>query len=289
MTPLRQKMIEDMQVRNLAANTQKTYVEQVANFAKYFKRSPAAIHPEEVRQYQLYLIREKGAAWSTFNVAMAALRFVYEVTLQRPFSPERFPYAKRPKRMPVVLSLEETSHILQSATNIKARAILTTIYATGLRVSEAARLLVTDLDIERGLIHVRGGKGQKDRYVMLSSRLLRSLREYWRARQPKGEYLFPGQSPERPITSKAIFRVCQRAARRAGIDKRVGPHTLRHSFATHLVEAGTDIRVVQGLLGHMSLNTTSKYLHISRPAALVPSPLDLLPESDSNSTGLHAR
>lgn len=258
MTPLRQKMIEDMQVRNLAANTQKTYVEQVANFAKYFKRSPAAILPEEIRQYQLYLIREKEASWSTFNVAMAALRFVYEVTLQRPFSPERFPYAKRPKRMPVVLSLEETSQLLQSATNIKARAILTTIYATGLRVSEAARLLVTDLDIERGLIHVRGGKGQKDRYVMLPARLLRSLRDYWRARQPKGEYLFPGQNPERPITSKAIFRACQRAARRAGIDKRVGPHTLRHSFATHLVEAGTDIRVVQGLLGHMSLTARQK-------------------------------
>lgn len=289
MTPLRQKMIEDMQVRNLAANTQKTYVEQVANFAKHFKRSPAAIRPEEIRQYQLYLIREKEAAWSTFNVAMAALRFVYEVTLQRPFSPERIPYAKRPKRMPVVLSLEETLHLLQGATNIKARAILTTIYATGLRVSEAARLRVTDLDIERGLIHVRGGKGQKDRHVMLPARLLRSLREYWKARQPRGEYLFPGQSPERPITSKAIFRACQRAARRAGINKRVGPHTLRHSFATHLVEAGTDIRVVQRLLGHVSLNTTSKYLHISRPAALVPSPLDLLPEPDSNFTGLPAR
>lgn len=276
MTPLRQKMIEDLRIRNMSPRTQETYVQQVSLFARYFGRSPELLGLDEIRRYQLHLIDRK-VAWSSFNVAVAAIRFLYKVTLQRPFDIEMIPYAKRPVLQPVVLSMLEAAQVLENATNIKARAILTTIYATGLRVSEAAGLLITDLDVSRGLILVRAGKGQKDRYVMLPARLLEVLREYWRARRPRSEFLFPGQSAARHINSRAIFVQCRNAAKRAGLRKGVSPHTLRHSFATHLLEAGTDIRMIQGLLGHGSLKTTAKYLHICRPVALVTSPLDLLP------------
>jgi site-specific recombinase XerD len=188
-----------------------------------------------------------------------------------------------------VLSLEETFKLLESAPNIKARAILTTIYATGLRVSEAATLLVSDLDVGRGLIRVRGGKGQKDRYAMLSPRLLEILREYWRARRPQGDFLFPGQPPTRPISTKAISAAVLAAACQAGIGKRVSPHTLRHCFATHMLEAGIDVRMVQGLLGHASLRTTATYLHITRPLMRFASPLELLPVPPAPSSALETK
>lgn len=276
MTPLRQKMIEDLRIRNMSPRTQETYTFQVSLFARHFGRSPELLGLDEIRRYQLHLISRK-VAWSSFNVAVAAIRFLYKVTLQRAFDIEMIPYAKRPVLQPVVLSTLEAAQVLENATNIKARAILTTIYATGIRVSEAAGLRVSDLDVSRGLILVRAGKGQKDRYVMLPDRLLEILREYWRARRPRSEFLFPGQSAARPITSDSISRACRKAAKLAGLTKSVSPHTLRHSFATHLLEAGTDIRMIQGLLGHASLRTTSKYLHICRPVALVTSPLELLP------------
>jgi integrase/recombinase XerD len=285
MTPLRQRMIEDLRIRNKSPHTVDVYVREVAKFAKHFGRSPELLGPEEIRQYQLYLINDKEPrpAWPTFNIAVCALRFLYGVTLHKPFPIEMIPYGKRPQQEPVVLSLEETFKVLESATNIKARAILTTIYATGLRISEAAGLLVSDLDVARGLIRVRGGKGQKDRFVMLPSRLLEVLREYWRARRPHGDFLFPGRSPVRPINTSAIFSATRTAARKAGLSKRVSPHTLRHCFATHMLEAGIDVRMVQGLLGHASLKTTATYLHITRPVARVTSPLDLLPVAAASS------
>lgn len=269
----------------MSPHTVDVYVREVAKYAKYFGRSPELLGPEEIRRYQLYLVNEKKPkpAWSTFNIAVCALRFLYGVTLHKPFPIEMIPYGKRPKQQPVVLSLEEVFKVLESATNIKARAILTTIYATGLRVSEAAALLVSDLDVERGLIRVRAGKGQKDRFVMLAPRLLEALREYWRARRPQSAFLFPGQSPVRPIRTKSIFFAVRKAARLAGITKRVSPHTLRHCFATHMLEAGTDVRMIQGLLGHACLKTTAGYLHITRPVALVRSPLDLLPAAPVSS------
>jgi len=284
MTPLRQKMLAEMSIRNLAPATQYAYVHQVEAFARYFKRSPALLGTEEIRRYQLHLIHDKHVAWSTFNQFICALRFFYSHTLGRRGPLVRLRFAKRPKKLPVVLSPEEVDRLFRAVRSLKHRTILMVAYGAGLRVSEVTHLKVSDVDSQRSTLRVRDGKGQKDRDVMLSPRLLASLRQYWKAVRPQGDFFFPGARPHRPITRVAVFHACQAAAKAAGITKRVGPHTLRHSFATHLVEAGTDVRMVQALMGHRSLHTTSVYFHVSRPVTAVVSPLDRLPSLLSRSS-----
>jgi site-specific recombinase XerD len=277
MTPLRQRMIEDLQLRNRSPRTIEAYVYHVACFAKHFGRSPQRLGAGEVRQYQLYLVHEKKASWSSFNQAVCALRFLYKVTCPQPFAVEHFAYGKRPKRLPTVLSREQVTRLLECIPNTKHRVLVMTAYATGLRLSELTHLEVGDIDSSRMLVRVRQGKGQKDRVVPLSRRLLDELRTYWKAARPR-RLLFPGSRPERPVHDTLVQRAIKEAARRAGIAKNVSPHVLRHSFATHLLEAGTDLRTLQRILGHTSLSTTALYTHVTlaRLQATI-SPLDLLP------------
>lgn len=277
MTPLRRRMIEDLTLRNRSPRTIESYTEQVAHFAKYFGRSPEDLGPEEVRTYLLYLVQERKVAWGTFNQAVCALRFLYNVTLERNYPREYIPFGKRPKQLPVVLSQEETAQFLACVENFKLRTFLTTLYACGLRVTEGTRLRPADIDSQRMLIHVRQGKGQKDRVVPLSPALLEHLRTWWRKARPK-EWVFPGQYGRGPLSVHSPQRTCKEAAQKAGLKKRISPHTLRHSYATHLYEAGVDLRIIQKLLGHACLSTTMVYMHVSHPRLLAtPSPLDLLP------------
>jgi len=275
MTPLRQRMIEDMQVRNLAPHTQDTYVLHVALFARHFRKSPELLGPEEIREYQLYLTNQRRLAPSSIVVTTAALRFLYNVTLKKGWNlAASIPAPKQPKKLPVVLSRAEVVHFLSCIEDIKHRAILTTCYAAGLRISEAVRLKASSLDNRRMVIHVAQGKGRKDRYVMLSPKLLDTLRNYWRIAQPQ-EWLFPGYFG-RPITTHAVEHTCRGARLRAGIAKPVTPHSLRHAFAVHLLEAGTDLRTIQLLLGHRNLSTTARYLQIAAATVCATaSPLDL--------------
>jgi len=274
---LRQKMIEDLQIRNYSPHTIDAYIRCVANFAKHFGKSPEALTPADVREYQLFLLQQRRVSWAVLNQTVCALRFFYQQTLGRKWMIEFIPYPKRVKKLPLVLSQQEVLALLQAATNLKHHTILATIYATGLRVSEAANLLVSDIDSDRQLIAVRQGKGRKDRFVLLSPKLLELLRRYWKAYRP-APYLFPGDIPGRPISSDGIEYLCHKAATAAKLSKPVTPHSLRHSFATHLLEAGTDLRTIQLLLGHNSLRTTAIYLHVSNLALRsTTSPLDLLP------------
>jgi integrase/recombinase XerD len=275
MTPLRQRMIEDMQVRNLAPQTQATYVLHVSLFARYFRKSPELLGPEEIRDYQLYLTNQRKLAPSSIVVTTAALRFLYNVTLKKDWNLEAtIPAPKQPKKLPVVLSRAEVLHFLGGIEDLKHRAILTTCYAAGLRISEAVRLKTSALDNQRMVIRVAQGKGRKDRYVMLSPKLLDTLREYWRTVRPKG-WLFPGYFGQ-PITRHAVEHACRKARLRAGIAKPISPHSLRHAFAVHLLEAGADLRTIQLLLGHRSLSTTARYLQIAAATVCATtSPLDL--------------
>jgi integrase/recombinase XerD len=276
MTPLRRRMIEDMRLKNLATRTIEIYTGRVVAFARHFGRSPDALGREEVRSFLLHLVQEKHVCWSTYNQTVAALRFLYEVTLERQGVMVRIPCPKQPKRLPIVLSLEETARFFAAVLSIKHRAILMTAYAGGLRISEVVALRVDDIDSQRMVIRVRQAKGRKDRNVMLSPRLLALLRAYWKVARPT-EWLFPGGVPGRPITVGSVHRICVQAAHAAGLGKHVTIHTLRHSFATHLLEAGTDIRTIQMLLGHRNLKTTAIYAHIA-PTAVesTQSPLDRL-------------
>jgi integrase/recombinase XerD len=279
MTPLRQRMIEDMQVRNLSPHTQDSYVRQVAQFARHFDRSPEELGPVDIRSYQVYLANEKKLAPGSILIAVAALRFVYRVTLQKEWLFEDIiPAPKKPQTLPVVLSPEEALRFLESVHLLKHRAILTTCYAAGLRVSEAVRLRPTDIDSQRMVIRIEQGKGQKDRYVMLSVQLLQLLRTWWRVRKPK-VWLFPGASANSHITTSAVEEACKKAHRLCRIPKPITPHSLRHAFAVHLLERGTDVRTIQLLLGHRSLATTARYLRIATVSVCsTTSPLDLLPQ-----------
>jgi integrase/recombinase XerD len=278
MTPLRQRMLEDMGIRNFAENTQLSYVQQVSAFARYFDRSPEELGPEQVRVYQSHLVQTRQLAPSSVGTATAALRFLYRVTLKRDWTPDDIPMPKKPFKLPVVLSPEEVTRFLASVGNLKHRTILMTTYAAGLRVSEATHLKVTDVDSQRMVLRVDQGKGNKDRYVMLSPRLLEALRSYWTVVRPK-LWLFPGDIPGQPITRDAVGQACQKAHRACGITKPITPHSLRHAFATHLLESGTDVRRIQLLLGHRSLATTSRYLKIATSTVCATaSPLDLLPK-----------
>jgi integrase/recombinase XerD len=278
MTSLRRRMIEDMQVRNLALNTQRSYVEQVSRFARHFNKSPELLGPEEIRAYQVYLTNEKKLKPSSVVTAAAALRFVYKVTLKKTWRFEEvIPAPKMPEKLPVVLSPEEVLQFLDCITHIKHRAILTTCYAAGLRISEAVCLKTADIDSQRMVIRVDQGKGQRDRYVMLSPALLEILRSWWRVEKPR-HWLFPGDIPGHHISTCAVGDACRNARKISGIRKPIAPHSLRHGFAVHLLESGTDIRTIQLLLGHRSLATTARYLRIATSKVCsTASPLDLLP------------
>jgi site-specific recombinase XerD len=268
-------MSEDMQLRHFSPRTQEAYLAAVARFAKHFGRSPTELGPEHIRQYHLSLL-SRHASRSVLVITVAALRFIYTVTLRRPWGVERLPYPRPHRSLPVVLSRAEVARFLAASVGLKHRALLTTVYAAGLRVSEVVALKVSDIDSQRMVIRVRQGKGAKDRYVVLSPRLLPLLRTYWTTCHPT-EWLFPGRVPGHPLTTRQVTRICQEVRQRAGLTKAVSAHTLRHSFATHLLEAGTDLRSIQLLLGHRSLATTARYLHVSPQLGLtVQSPLDLL-------------
>jgi site-specific recombinase XerD len=269
-------MIEDMRLKNLAPRTIEISTGRVVAFARHYGCSPDALGREEVRSFLLHLVQEKHVSWSTYHQTVAALRFLYEVTLERQGVMVRIPCPKQPKRLPVVLSLEEVARFFAAVLSIRRRAILITTYAAGLRISEVVVLRVDDIDSQRMVLRVRQGKGRKDRNVMLSPRLLALLRAYWKVARPT-EWLFPGGVPGRPITVGSVHRICVQAAQAAGLGKHVTITTLRHSFATHLLEAGTDIRTIQILLGHRNLKTTAVYAHIAPTAVeATRSPLDRL-------------
>ncbi|MFO1114245.1 MAG: site-specific integrase [Beijerinckiaceae bacterium] len=274
-SPLRQRMLEDMTIRGFGEQTKRDYVRQVRMFAAFIDRKPALAEPEDLRRYQLHMAAS-GASASTMNQACAALRFFFHVTLGRPGFGDRMARISTPERLPVVLSPEEVALLLAHASNLKHRAALSVAYGCGLRVSEIANLKVSDIDSARMLIRVEQGKGRKDRYVMLSPDLLALLRQWWREKRPKG-WLFPGQQPGQPITSRQLSRACVAAAASARLGKRVSMHTLRHSFATHLLEQKVDIRVIQTLLGHRKLDTTAIYTRVAlKTIRDVESPLALL-------------
>jgi integrase/recombinase XerD len=275
-TPLRQRMIDDMVVRNLAPNTQESYLQQITLYARYFGKSPDRLGPEEIRTYQLYLANEKQAAVGSRIIAVSALRFLYKVTLRREWAVEFIPAPKKPQKLPIILSPAEILSLLQAASCFSHHVLMATMYGTGVRVSEAVHLRVSDIDSQRMTIRIELGKGAKDRYVMLSPKLLELLRDYWRRVRPVS-WLFPGKLPGRPLTRDGAKYAIQSAATRAGITKPLSPHSLRHAFATHLLECGTDLRTIQVLLGHRSLSTTARYLRVATSTVgATTSPLDLL-------------
>jgi site-specific recombinase XerD len=268
-------MIDDMTIRNLSPATQRSYLHAVAKFSRHFGRAPDTLGLGEVRDFQVHLVA-KGVSWGALNQTVCALRFFYGVTLGEATVPERIPYARTPRKLPVILSADEVVRFLEAVSSLKSRAALTTAYAAGLRASEVAGLMIADIDSARGVIRVRHGKGAKDRDVMLSTQLLGILRAYWRLARPQ-RFLFPGRDENRPISPTVLHAACRSAVEAAGLSKRVTLHTLRHSFATHLLENGADIRIIQALLGHANLSSTARYTHVA--AHLIratPSPLDRL-------------
>ena len=274
-SPLRRRMVEDMTVRNLSPATQRSYLYAVAKFSRFFGKSPERLDLEDVRTYQVHLASQ-GIAWATLNQTVAALRFFYGVTLGRPEIPERIAYAREPRRLPVVLSADEVVRFLEAVPSLKSRTALTTAYAAGLRVSEVVALKVADIDSGRMLIRVERGKGGKDRYVMLSAQLLAILRTYWRLAKPR-HWLFPGRDEEHPIDQTVLHAACRSACEAAGLTKHITVHTLRHSFATHLLESGADIRIIQVLLGHTNIATTARYAQVATSTIQgTASPLDRL-------------
>jgi integrase/recombinase XerD len=260
-SPLRQRMIDDMTARRFKEKVQKDYVRHVRNFAAFLRRSPDTATSEDVRSFQLHLAKQQIGA-PTINSAIAALRFFFNVTLERPDLVRHLKTVHEPRKAPVVLSQEEVVRLLEAATGLKYKAAFSVAYGAGLRVSEVVALRVSDIDSERMTLRVEQGKGQRDRYVMLSPQLLELLRDWQRAAQPWA-WLFPGQNPVNPMTARQLGRAVHAAAREAGIAKRVSPHTLRHSFATHLLEQNVDIRVIQVLLGHAKLETTALYTRVA--------------------------
>lgn len=275
MTPLRQRFIEDMQLRGLSEATQRSYVHYVAEYAKYFNMSPEYLDLEAVRQFHLYLLNERKLSASASNASMAAIQTFYLDTLEMPWGKSSFPRARVGQKLPVVLSREEVELFFAYVGNIRYRAALMLCYGAGLRVSEAVAVKVADIDSARMMIRVEQGKGRKDRDVMLSPRLLEVLRSYWRAARPE-HWLFPSWNPERHICDSTISHACREAVEKSGLRKRITPHILRHSFATHLLENGVDTRVIQVLLGHARIDTTARYTQVSAAViANTPSPLDI--------------
>ena len=274
-SPLRRRMIEDMTIRNLSPATQQSYLYAVSKFSRHFGHSPDRLGVEDVRAYLVHLT-SKGFAWSSLNQTVCALRFFYGVTQGQSTIVDRIPFAREPRKLPTVLGAEEVVRFLEAVSSLKARVALTTAYAAGLRVSEVAALKISDIDSRRMVLRIERGKGGKERYAMLSETLLGILRSYWRLAHPE-RFLFPGRDKHRPIEPTVLHAACRSARVAAGIDKRVSVHVLRHSFATHLLESGVDIRIIQVLLGHENLSTTARYTHVSSQViARTESPLDRL-------------
>jgi integrase/recombinase XerD len=262
MTPLRTRMNQDLRIRNYAPTTITTYIKRVAAFARFFGRSPEVLGPEEIRTYQVHLVEDREASWTVLNQTVCALRFLYRVTLRREWVIQHIPYARQEKKLPVILSPKEVARLLRAPESPKHRTMLMAAYGCGLRCSEVLKLRVRDIDSRRMVVRVCGGKGRKDRDVPLASTLLRALRVYWREYRPV-DYFFPGQDGREPMKPPTFSKVCAHARTKARLPKRVTIHTLRHCFATHHLEAGTDLRTLQMILGHKSLKTTAIYLHVS--------------------------
>jgi integrase/recombinase XerD len=278
MSTLREKMLADLQLRGITQRTQTAYLREVANLENYFNKSPEELGEEEVKEYLVHLLEDRGLSSGTYKYYAAGIKFLYRTTLNREGVVEKIKYPKAKIKLPVVLDLAEVRTLLSVMENLKHRAVLTITYSAGLRVSETAHLKVTDIDSKRMMVRVRQGKGGKDRYTILSKTALECLRQYWRAYRPK-DWLFEGQKEGSHICYTSIRQIFVEAKERAGITKPVGPHSLRHAFATHLIEAGTSLHHVQLLLGHKSPKTTTVYLHVSKMnLAQVTSPLDSIPE-----------
>lgn len=274
-SPLRRRMIEDMTVRNFAPKTQHDYIRAVTKLARFLGRSPDTATAEDLRRFQLHLTENRVGA-PTINFTVTVLRFFFTITLDRADAIKHLTFVREPRKIPVVLSLEEVARLLEAAPGPKYKAALAAAYGAGLRVSEVATLKVSDIDSERMMLRVEQGKGHKDRHAMLAPQLLELLRDWWRIARPQ-VWLFPGQNPVNPMTTRQINRACHAAADMARITKRVSPHTLRHSFATHLLEQNTDIRMIQILLGHAKLETTALYTRIAtNTIRAVMSPLERL-------------
>lgn len=297
MTQLRQAMLEELQRRNYAATTVSYYIRNVEEFARFFKRSPDRLNHTHLRTYQAHLLRDRKLAPRTVKLHVCAIRFLFNRVLRRRYLLDDTPYPKVPRRLPQILSREEVAQVIAAAQNLTHRTMLMLLYSTGIRNAELRHLQVPDIDSRRMLIHIRHGKGGRDRYVPLSPALLATLRVYYRWMRPT-TYLFPGTvanwRADKPVTPKVVWEACVGAAKRAGVQKRLSPHLLRHTFATHLLEAGADLRVIQLLLGHVDLDHTLVYLHLSqRHVQAVPTPLDTMvipdPETAYKSRRLHKR
>lgn len=280
-SPLRQRMIDDMTMRKLNPKTQANYLRAVKNFTRFFGRSPDLAEPEDLRRFQLHLV-EQGVSSTTLNATITGLKFFFGVTLDRPSALKKMSPVRKEQKLPQVLSVDEVTRLLKAASNLKHRAALSVAYGAGLRASEVVHLKVTDIDSERMILRVQQGKGRRDRYAMLSPSLLELLRCWWREGHAQGKmlpdgWLFPGQNPVTPLSTRQLNRACKSAAAAAGLDKRISMHTLRHSFATHLLEQKVDIRVIQVLLGHQKLENTARYSHVAtRTLSEVKSPLEYL-------------
>ena len=276
---LHDQMKRDLELKNYSPKTRACYLVSVKGFALHFHRSPAELADQEIREYLHYLIHEKKVSQSVISQAYSALKFLYETTLKKDWNGFRIPRAKMGKKLPVVLSLEEIQAILSATRNLKHRALLMTIYSAGLRVSEVVHLKVSDIDSQRMVIRVQQGKGEKDRYALLAKRTLEVLREYWRAYRPE-DWLFPGQPAKGSLSISSVQKIFEKVLDQTGIKKHATVHTLRHSFATHLLEVGTDLYHIQRLLGHTTPKTTAIYLHLSRKdLGGVTSPIDLMEET----------
>lgn len=287
MTHLRRAMLEELQRRNYATNTIYYYLKAVERFAKHFHRPPDELNHTHLREYQAYLLRERHLEPRTVKLHVSALRFFFVKTLKRPYMLEDIPFPKVPRRLPAILTTDEVARLIDGAKNLTHRTMLMVLYSTGMRNAELRHLQVRDIDSRRMLIHIQHGKGGRDRYVPLSATLLETLRVYYRWMRPK-TWLFPGTiqnwRADKPITPKVVWDACREAAKRAKLEKRVSPHLLRHSYASHLVEAGADLRTVQLLLGHVKLEHTVIYLHLSqRHLQAVANPLDAMPVSGTDS------
>jgi len=277
MGKLHDQMQEDLLLKAYSPNTQRNYLRCARHFAKHYMRSPEEMGEQEVRGFLLHLLQDRQASPATLDMYVNALKFLYNVTLKRSEAVQGLSHPKRPTTLPVILSPEEVRRIFAAIRSVKHKAIIATAYAAGLRISEVCALRVSDIDSQRMRIHVRAGKGKKDRYVMLGESLLDLLRQYYQKARPQGDYLFPGYKPHHPICTNAVRQVLRKVVRETGLAKKVTMHTLRHCFATHLLEAGTDIRILQVLLGHSSIRTTLRYTHITdRLVQKLVSPLDMI-------------